>query len=217
MAHAQVLLAQLVHVGSIFHILQLGSSLGAALGGSQLKIGLGADAVAHCQILLAQLIHILCVFHILQLCGSLGRAFVGSQLQISLAADAVPHAQVLLCQHQAAIDILLGLGLGSSNILVGHAGLFLKPGQDSVHILSLVQHASEFIINNICGIQSFYPQVQIKIVQTEEGQNAVNNNLCIVRMFGQLSNFQVLFNISFHLKNLSSQYFQEQPLWLPAC
>ena len=159
MAHAQVLFAQLVHVFCIFHVLQLSSSLRAAFGSSQLKVGLGADAMAHCQIMLAQVVHILCIFHVLQLCDCFFRAFGSSQLQVSFAADAVPHAQILFSKHQAACNIFFFFCFGSSDFFVGYAGFFFEPCHNSIHIFSLVQHASEFIVNHLGSIQVLNTQV----------------------------------------------------------
>ena len=188
MAHAQVLLAQLVHVFCIFHVLQLSSSLRAAFGSSQFKVGLGADAMAHCQIMLAQVVHILCIFHVLQLCDCFFRAFGSSQLQIGFTADAVSHTQILFSKHQAACNVFFFFSFGNSDFLIGNAGFFFEPCHNSIHIFSLVQHASEFIVNHFSGVQVFNTQVQVKIIQSEKCQNAINNNLCISRILRQLSN-----------------------------
>ena len=188
MAHAQILFAQLVHVFCVFHVLQFSSSFRATFGSSQFKVGLGADAMAHCQVMLAQAVHVLCIFHVLQLCDCFFRAFGSSQLQVGFAADAVAHAQILFSKHQAACNVFFFFCFSSSDLFVGNAGFFFEPCHDGVHVFSLVQYASEFIVNHFGSVQVFNTQIQVKIIQSEKCQNAINNNLCISRILRQLSN-----------------------------
>ena len=144
--------------------------------------------MAHCQIMLTQVIHILCIFHVLQLCDCFLGAFSGSQLQIGFTADAVAHTQILFSKHQAACNIFFFFSFGSSDFFIGNACFFFEPCHDSVHVFSLVQHASEFMVNHLGSIQVLNTQVQVKIIQSEKCQNTINNNLSISRILCQLSN-----------------------------
>ena len=163
--------------------------------------------MTHAQVLLAQHVHILCIFHILQLSLSFLGAFSSSQLQIGFAADCMAHAQILFSQHQAAFDIFFIFCFSSCDFFVSYAGSFLEPSHDSAQVFSLVHYASEFIINLLHSVQSFNAHVQVDEVQTEEGQDAVDNNLGISRVLCQVSNLQVFFHYSSHLKNLSFLIF----------